>query len=63
MRISTRAGRHTRVSMSLTQWLLIGWLALPLLLCWWMLLGLGWLLYALGRGLVWVIRMAVSRVS
>lgn len=45
MRIGTRVGRRSRVSMGLTGWLLVGWLALPLLLCWWTVGLLAWLVH------------------
>jgi hypothetical protein len=35
-------------------WLLIGWLALPLLLCWWTVLALGWLVYLMIMFYVWL---------
>jgi hypothetical protein len=43
MRIGTRVGRRSWVSMGPLGWLLLAWLALPLLLVWWTVLALVWL--------------------
>jgi hypothetical protein len=43
MRISTRVGRRSSISMGPVGWLIFGWIVLPAVVCWWTLVALVWL--------------------